>query len=673
MADPLSPLALGLGAASLTLEVFEGVKRAFEIFETALNMPEDCNSLKLRLHIEYGRLLDWGDLVGLTSVTDPQNPSSENDKVSSAGDEHSRRASENTEKAFDTNLKINRTIVIALLSEMRALLKRFAKLNIRYPQADELEKLQVQHEDAQKKLNSKEPVKDIDLGEFASIFTTAKLGTVDKEKQKYRRGLNHIMNLKKGAKALATNPKRFVWALNDKGKLESLLERLTQLTNYLHEMMGDQKAEILLETTQEMHLALLQLSKSVGDIKDFVSATTPNKLNDNNTRDPGSSQSYIDSLATDSDFGDQELVPRWRLRGAVLQNLAQLKATKIEGFQRSTDLDYTKLDLSKESNIDPPYDEEESRTMITFAERRAWVEWRSYRESLKSPIEVDDDTESVRRVKQLVALLHVEKPMEFRVPHCIGFFQQADHSLFGLVFEMPKGTPPNAEPKSLLQSLDQPAPSINDRISLAQKLAICILYLHAANWLHKGLRSESIIFFPSAEATADISRPYLSGFEYSRPDDEDITTAGPPQELQWAAYTHPQYLRHGRYRKTYDIYSLGIILTEIAHWSPIPEITALTKPAPDDYNKNGTLKRPFPNVRKVQLIRDRLLHDEPALLEQVRRNMGQRYCAAVRTCILGPEAFGFAENANQDDEAVGALLQHMYIGLVVDVLKSIVV
>ena len=34
------------------------------MFEDAVKMPEDCESLRLSLRLEYTRLLDWGDLAG---------------------------------------------------------------------------------------------------------------------------------------------------------------------------------------------------------------------------------------------------------------------------------------------------------------------------------------------------------------------------------------------------------------------------------------------------------------------------------------------------------------------------------------------------------------------------------------------------------------------------------
>lgn len=92
--DPLTAPALGLGAASLAIQVFDGVKSGYHYFEAAVQMPVDCESFKLRLRIEYTRLLDWGDLAGLTD--------------------------ESKHKQFDTRLKANRAIIMALLSEIQS-------------------------------------------------------------------------------------------------------------------------------------------------------------------------------------------------------------------------------------------------------------------------------------------------------------------------------------------------------------------------------------------------------------------------------------------------------------------------------------------------------------------------------------------------------------------------
>lgn len=90
--------------------------------------------------------------------------------------------------------------------------------------------------------------------------------------------------------------------------------------------------------------------------------------------------------------------------------------------------------------------------------------------------------------------------------------------------------------------LDKPTPSLTERIALAHRISVSVLYLHAVNWLHKGLRSDSIVFFPAAgSTTTEICHPVLSGFEYSRPDKEGETTTGGNLNNWWELYVHPDY------------------------------------------------------------------------------------------------------------------------------------
>ena len=54
-----------------------------------------------------------------------------------------------------------------------------------------------------------------------------------------------------------------------------------------------------------------------------------------------------------------------------------------------------------------------------------------------------------------------------------------------------------------------------------------------------------------------------------------------------------------------------------------------------------------------------------------RELMGDRYADAVQACIRGRQAFGIPPNVSERDGVVGALLQQVYIRMVVDVLKGI--
>jgi hypothetical protein len=117
--------------------------------------------------------------------------------------------------------------------------------------------------------------------------------------------------------------------------------------------------------------------------------------------------------------------------------------------------------------------------------------------------------------------------------------------------------------------------SLGRRFIIAQTLASAVMCLHLADWLHKAIRSENILFFAESMANAGYTLPYLVGFEYSRPDAPDERTEEIIDENEYVYYRHPDAhfvpvadLRQplggaGRYSKVYDIYSLGVILIEL--------------------------------------------------------------------------------------------------------------
>ena len=88
------------------------------------------------------------------------------------------------------------------------------------------------------------------------------------------------------------------------------------------------------------------------------------------------------------------------------------------------------------------------------------------------------------------------------------------------------------------------------------------------------------MFFPT-ESSANISHPCLSGFDYSRPDKEAGTTTGGDVNNCWELYVHPNLQgsgTKGTYRKTFDIYSLGIVPLEIAVWTKVENIVGIQDP-----------------------------------------------------------------------------------------------
>ncbi|KAJ2906035.1 HET-s domain [Zalerion maritima] len=107
------------------------------------------------------------------------------------------------------------------------------------------------------------------------------------------------------------------------------------------------------------------------------------------------------------------------------------------------------------------------------------------------------------------------RPAGLRMLNCLGVFRRTndDEVSYGLVFEVP-----SKKHQSLLQVLRRDAGFVKQSslMIMARALAKAVLYLHLARWLHKGIRSNSILLFPKDDGSIDFSEPYLVGYEYTR-------------------------------------------------------------------------------------------------------------------------------------------------------------
>jgi hypothetical protein len=98
------------------------------------------------------------------------------------------------------------------------------------------------------------------------------------------------------------------------------------------------------------------------------------------------------------------------------------------------------------------------------------------------------------------------------------------------------------------------------------------------------------------------------------------------------------------YKKSYDLYSLGIIFLEIAYWTPIDRILQI----PDLQNA-----RPSVTIK----ARQRLLDDKEGVLKYVKSHLGDTVEGVVKACLEGPKAFGIGDTEDERREEVAARLQ----------------
>ncbi|KAF5715669.1 hypothetical protein FMUND_6736 [Fusarium mundagurra] len=170
-----------------------------------------------------------------------------------------------------------------------------------------------------------------------------------------------------------------------------------------------------------------------------------------------------------------------------------------------------------------------------------------------------------------------QRPSGFNILTCIGYFDQAISERFGFAY----GFPPNVirhMPFTLHELLTSSSmPALGTPFKLALSLSRTLNLLHTSGWLHKSIRSNTIaIFRASKTSRPEFESPYLLGFSYSRSDGyaeetflEQSAIASTNQ-----LYRHPevQGQHPRRYVASDDIYSLGLVLLEIALWIPLAKI-----------------------------------------------------------------------------------------------------
>lgn len=279
--------------------------------------------------------------------------------------------------------------------------------------------------------------------------------------------------------------------------------------------------------------------------------------------------------------------------------------------------------------------------------RQVLIEWMRYGSPL---VEELKGRERLVRVEAVAELLSsADKPEDFRVLHCAGYFHEANDYRYGLVFNFPASSTfsqDELEAITLWKIIDsdtrnQHMPVLEDRFMLAHALAVSIAEFHKVKWLHKAISSSHVVFFPPLRSPVVdyIRQPYIIGFNHSRPDESSAFTEGPCEDPYSWNYHHPEYLRNrSRYRPDFDYYSLAIVLLEIGLWSSLKNLTGSGR----DTEKVSQLNS--------EHFRDRLLRKKVPLLKQA---MGTRYYSVVNSCLKAD--FGASQRLENNTEGDAAL------------------
>jgi serine/threonine protein kinase len=209
---------------------------------------------------------------------------------------------------------------------------------------------------------------------------------------------------------------------------------------------------------------------------------------------------------------------------------------------------------------------------------------------------------------KLSAVLRAADPRDMHVLKSKGFVEYSldpRNCVFGLVYSLPPGH--NAEyrystsqvssdsfdpelPTTLRQVLSAKSDkgsrliaqhSLGQRFKLARQIATSVFYCHSIGWVHKCINSSNIFIFSETNETVKfpqtIGTAFLAGFEYSRRDaDRSTGLVGVDDPKYWMTqiYQHPERQAdqantvdiETRYAYRHDLYSLGVVLLEVARW-----------------------------------------------------------------------------------------------------------
>jgi len=435
----------------------------------------------------------------------------------------------------------------------------------------------------------------------------------------------------KNFRTVVVEPKRLVWATLDKAHLEGLLNRLADLNSFLIALLDGSQTKRLQHAMDVSYQEILQIRNDISSLTGLLEALKNERKAD--TKDTYFVVDRADNPITKHAVEESREQERKR---RYLRKLTEIKLqlSRLGGDATILSTE-TALDM-KHFKMEDAREEEEKftgRTNATYKSRAVWIEWKDI--SFLPP-SVDKSTNEKQeivenRIRLLTELLCDEKPEGFRSPTCLGYVKVdvEDELRYGIVFEKTaKGDVSTLQLRTLHELLQQrPKPSLSARMSLCASLAECIHSLHAVNWLHKGLRSENVLFFKPEGGKEDLCHPYVTGFELSRPNDLEGMTEQPGFNPFQDIYRHPRaQSMHGagKYRKAYDIYALGILLIEIANWKGIDILLG--------FEKISDAK-----PRELRDIHKRLL-EEPVHLQRLGSKFGDTFQEAVKVCLTSDES-----------------------------------
>jgi len=293
------------------------------------------------------------------------------------------------------------------------------------------------------------------------------------------------------------------------------------------------------------------------------------------------------------------------------------------------------------------------REMATYDGKTVLVEWKIVDQGIESKLK--------HRIKTLAALLEGFDGKTFHSLNCLGFLKDPGTGNYGYVFQAPYEKCEEFTTLSEILKRGNTLPPLGDRIALATALVETVLQLHTSGWLHKGVRSDNILFFHQPSTRTRVTRPYLEGYEYARADNPSDMTESPVLQQESNLFRHPALLKANRasFCKQFDLYAFGCVLIEIGLWQDLTSIllhrirmkVQTQKPVIWRFPMAAVTYSGKAEAAELNKARAELLSEnEPgSIMEALEFSVGQKFADLVRLC-LAPNQSSKSAESDEDEE-----------------------
>ncbi|KAK5065196.1 hypothetical protein LTR84_001033 [Exophiala bonariae] len=419
------------------------------------------------------------------------------------------------------------------------------------------------------------------------------------------------------AKRAATSvSRRMYWAIRDKKKFEDFIDTLEKHVRGLQDLTVDKDRK---EIQQEGTRLAMEIVRSLSEPEALL------RLQSATGWDEGLSQIDVRSLAQWKAIIQQQRTPT--------TGLFSVDAEDWSLAGSSTD------DRTKTRFLKPGHHDSE---MAYLFEKKEY------------DMNITDELKDLVResIRKLVSLLgEVNARRKLHTLRAVGYVDDPDYHCWWIVFQFPLGPVDSLlsaqnsranEPLSLHRLFLSPVkPPLEARYQLGKRLVDTFARLYGSEWMHKGINSKNIVFpqvysAGSAQSVAStgIQTALVQGFNYSRQltQAQTIDRGKVLNDLESAIYRHPSYQGEAAsgYQVHYDIYSLGLVLLEIALWSPLMDLLAAKhRPGKEPPVALSPDMVHFHELEAIELKRRVMIR----IAGELAYRVGTRYKEIVRWCL----------------------------------------